>query len=56
MSIHLFVNLVIGIPFSWRFLEKFISRAPSPDSGCVIVGTVGKFEIMARIIQADFDL
>ena len=56
LFIHLFVNLVIGIPFSWRFLEKFISRAPSSDCCCVIVNTVGKFEIMTRIMHADFDL
>ena len=56
MFIHLFVNLAIGIPFSWRFLEKFISRAPSSDCGCVIVGTVGKFEIIARIIHENFEV
>ena len=58
--IYLFVNLVIGISFSWRFLEKFISRAPSSDCCGVIVDTLGKFEIMTRVIPYDlvtpFDL
>ena len=54
--IYLFVNLVIGISFSWRFLEKFISRAPSSDCCGVIVDTLGKFEIMTRVILIPYDL
>lgn len=54
--IYLFVNLVIGISFSWRFLEKFISRAPSSDCCGVIVDTLGMFEIMTRVILIPYDL
>ena len=56
MFIYLFVNLVIGISFSWRFLEKFISRAPSSDCCGVIVDTLGKFEIMTRVIPIPYGL
>ena len=49
MFIYLFVDLAFGISFSWRFLEKFISRATSFDSRCAIVNSLGKFEIKSDI-------